>query len=206
MIIRSQKKDAKKKDTKKEDKPDTKKKDTKKEDKPDNKPDTKKRDTKPDTKKEDKPDNIEKHNNAKPLTFRVIKKIINRFICEKFMNEKYEKIDKDTIVFYSICKPMERFKITYMIEISKDMITLAINKETKTMNECIGICMIDNRIKWNMTQKENQKKMDISITIYDNETICNISSISNEHRKNINEKTICVNKIRCINEHHALYY
>ena len=122
------------------DKPDTMnvKQDTK-----NDKPDTKKKDIKKkDTKKEDKPDNIEKHNNAKPSTFRVIEKIVNRFICNKFMNDKYYvKVDKNKIVFYLIRKPLKGVKMKHMIESSRDVITLAIEKETKTMNEVITICI-----------------------------------------------------------------
>ena len=61
------------------------------------------------------------------------------------MNEKYSvKINKDKIVFYLIRKPIKEFEMKHMIEISKDVIILAIEKETKTINECITICIIDN--------------------------------------------------------------
>ena len=141
------------------DKPDTM---NDKQDTKNDKPDTKKKDTK----KEDKPDNIEKHNNAKPSTFRVIEKIVNRFICNKFMNDKYYvKVDKDKIVFYLIRKPLKSVKMKHMIESSRDVITLAIEKETKTMNEVITICITDNQIKLNIAQTENQNKMNILIII-----------------------------------------
>ena len=61
------------------------------------------------------------------------------------MNEKYSvKINKDKIVFYLMRKPIKEFEMKHMIEISKDVIILAIEKETKTINECITICIIDN--------------------------------------------------------------
>ena len=95
-----------------------------------------------------------------------MEKILKRFICEKFMNEKYRvKIDKDMTVIHLIRKSMKGFKMKHMIEISRDVITLAIEKETKTMNECTTICIIDNQIKLNIDQTENQNKMNISITI-----------------------------------------
>ena len=45
------------------------------------------------------------------------------------MNEKYyEKVDKDKIVFYLIHKPIKGVKIKHMIEISREIITLTIEK------------------------------------------------------------------------------
>ena len=49
------------------------------------------------------------------------------------------------------------------------MITLAIEKETRTMNEVITICIIDNQITLNIVQTENQNKMNISIIISNDE-------------------------------------
>ena len=75
-------------------------------------------------------DSIKKYNDKPPKTFNIIEKILNCFICEKFMNEKYyEKVDKDRIIFYSIHKPIKDVKIKHMIEMSKDMITLTIEKK-----------------------------------------------------------------------------
>ena len=77
-----------------------------------------------------KGDSIKKYNDKPPKTFNIIEKILNCFICEKFMNEKYyEKVDKDRIIFYSIHKPIKDVKIKHMIEMSKDMITLTIEKK-----------------------------------------------------------------------------
>ena len=176
-----------------------KKKDTKIEDKPDNiekhnnatKKDTKKKDTK----KEDKPDNIKKYNDKPPKTFNTIEKIVNRLICEKFMNEKYyEKVDEDNIVFYLINKPVKGVKMKHMIEISREMITLAIAKETRAKNEVITICII---IKLNIAQRENQNKQDMFIKISDDEIVCSISSITDEYQKYISEVINCSNNIRC---------
>ena len=111
-----------------------------------------------------KKNDIKKYNKPSK-TLNSIEKIIKRFMCEKFMDEKYYvKTDKDKIVFYLICKPIKGFKMKHMIEISKDVITLAIEKETKTMNEVITICIIANQIKLDIAQTENQNKNDISIS------------------------------------------
>ena len=164
----------------KNDKPDTKKKDIKRKD-------TKNKDKeKKDTKKEDKPDNIKKHNDKPPKTLNTIEKIVNRFICDKFMNEKYyEKVDKDGIVFYFINKPIKVVKMEHVIEISRVMIILAIEKETRIMNEVITICIIDNQIKLNLAQTENQNKLNISIIVSNDEIVCNTSSIIDEYEKDI---------------------
>ena len=79
-----------------------------------------------------KKDDIKKYNKPSK-TLNSIEKIIKCFMCKKFMDEKYYvKTDKDKIVFYLIRKPIKGFKMKHMIEISKDVITLAIEKEIKT--------------------------------------------------------------------------
>ena len=115
------------------------------------------------------------------------------------MNEKYYvKVDKDKVVFYLIRKPMKGFKMKHMIEISKDMIILATEKETKTMNDVITICIIDSQIKLSIAQTENQNKMNISIIISNDEIVCDISTIINEYQRNIREVTKCADEIRYI--------
>ena len=115
------------------------------------------------------------------------------------MNEKYSvKINKDKIVFYLMRKPIKEFEMKHMIEISKDVIILAIEKETKTMNAVITICIIDNQIKLNIAQTEIPNKMNISIIISNDEIVCNISTITNEYQRNISEVTKCTYKIRYI--------
>ena len=115
------------------------------------------------------------------------------------MNEKYYvKVDKDKVVFYLIRKPMKGFKMKHMIEILKDMIILATEKETKTMNDVITICIIDSQIKLSIAQTENQNKMNISIIISNDEIVCDISTITNEYQRNIREVTKCTDEIRYI--------
>ena len=102
------------------------------------------------------------------------------------MNENYYvKVDKDKILFYLIRKPLKGVKMKHMIEVSRDMIILGIEKETKTMDEVITICIIDNQIKLNIAQTENQNKMNISIITSNDEIACNISPITNEYQRNI---------------------
>ena len=178
-----------------------------KQDTKNDKPDTKKKDTKEkDTKKEDTPDNIKKYNDKPLKTFNTIEKIFNRFICEKVMNEKYyEKVDKDEIVFYLIHKPIKGVKMKHMIEISREMITLATEKETRTMNEVITICIIDNQIKLNIAERENQNKQDMFIKISNDEIVCNISSITDEYQKDISEVINCSSNTRYILLNNIMY-
>ena len=123
------------------------------------------------------------------------------------MNEiYYVKIDKDKIVFYLMRKPIKGFKMKHMTETSKDLIILAIEKETKTMNEFITICIIDNQIKLNIAQTKNQNKINISIIISNDEIVCNISIITNEYQRNISEVTKCTDKIIYILLMNIMYY
>ena len=68
--------------------------------------------------------------NTKPSkTFDTIDNIFKRFMHEKFMNEKcHVRIHKDMIVFYVSYKRMKGFKMMHMIEISRYITTLAIEK------------------------------------------------------------------------------
>ena len=66
-----------------------------------------------------KGDTIKKYNDKPSKIFNSIEKIINRFMCEKFMDEKYcAMVDKDKIVFYLIDKPIKGVKMMHIIEIS----------------------------------------------------------------------------------------
>ena len=153
-----------------------------------------------DNEKKDKPNTGEKRDDIKKYnkpskTLSSIEEIFKHFLCEKFMNKKYYvKIDKDKIVFYLICKPIKDFKMKNMIEISRDVITLAIEKEINTINEFITICIIDNHIKLNIAQTKNENKIDIPIIISNDEIVCNISTITNEYQKDISEVTKCTDK------------
>ena len=113
------------------------------------------------------------------------------------MNEKYyEKIDKDKILFYLIRKQIKGVKIKHMVEISREIITLAIEKKTRTMNRVITTCIIDNQIKLNISQNENVNKNDMFIKISNDEIVCNMSSITGEYLKDISEVFNCSSNIR----------
>ena len=95
-----------------------------------------------------------------------------------------------------INNPIKVVKMKDVIEISRVMITLAIEKETRTMNDVITICIIDNQIKLNLAQTENRNKMNISIIISHDKIVSNISSITDEYQKDISEVINCSSNIR----------
>ena len=104
------------------------------------------------------------------------------------MSEKFDvKVDKDKIVFYLINKPIKGVKMMRMIEISREMIILGIKKETKTMNELNTIFVLENQISIRINQTENQNKRDMFITIYKDEIVCDISTMTNQYQKDIFE-------------------
>ena len=122
------------------------------------------------------------------------------------MNEKfYEKLDWDKIVLYSIYKPMKGLKRIHRIAISRDMISLNTEKQTKSMKQD-NTCIEGGRIVLKISQTEDyygiQKKMNISISIYNGKITCNISTMTHEHlkifAKDVNEEIECTNKIRYI--------
>ena len=143
-----------------------------------------------------KGDTIKKYNVKTSKMFNSIEKIFKRFIYEKFMDEKFDvKVDKDKIVFYLINKPIKGVKMKRMIEISREMIILGIKKETKTMNELNTIFVLENQISIRINQTENQNKRDMFITIYNDEIVCDISTITNQYQKDIFELFKCTGKI-----------
>ena len=73
----------------------------------------------------------------------------------------------------------------HMIEISRDMIILGIEKESNTMNVLNTIFVLEDRISLRINQRENQNKMDMFINISNDEIVCDISSITDEYQKDI---------------------
>ena len=144
-----------------------------------------------------KGDTIKKYNDKPSKILNSIEKISKRFTCENFMDEKYcVTVDKDKIVFYLIDKPIKGVKMKHIIEISRDMIILGIEKEAKTMKELNTIFVVENQISLRINQTENQNKRDMFITISNDEIICDISTITNEYQKDVNEVIKCTGKIR----------
>ena len=83
----------------------------------------------------------------------------------------------------------------HMIEISRDMIILGIEKESNTMNVLNTIFVLEDRISLRINQRENQNKMDMFINISNDEIVCDISSITDEYQKDIIQVIKCTGKI-----------
>ena len=83
----------------------------------------------------------------------------------------------------------------HMIEISRDMIILGIEKESNTMNVLNTIFVLEDRISLRINQRENQNKMDMLINISNDEIVCDISSITDEYQKDIIQVIKCTGKI-----------
>ena len=176
--------------------------DTKVKDKPDNKvkdkPDTKVK-GKPDTKVKDKEDielSASKNEPQKNLSngelakiFDSIKEILNFFVCERFMNEKFHLRgwNKDGVILCSINKVKNIFKIVHDISIYIDMLSLNVEKVTNSMRQDRSICVEDKKIllKISQTEKdsENQKKLDISI--HNDKIISNVSITNKNFTKDV---------------------
>ena len=101
-------------------------------------------------------------------------------------------------------KPQKGFKIIHRIMISKDILSL--NKE-KVMNDTKqdkSIYVEDNKILLKASQIENnigiQKKLDVSISIYNDKINSDIVITVNDNYtnfiKNVNTKIECTDKIR----------
>ena len=83
----------------------------------------------------------------------------------------------------------------HMIEISRDMIILGIEKESNTMNVLNTIFVLEDRISLRINQRENQNKMDMFINISNDEIVCDISSVTDEYQKDIIQVIKCTGKI-----------
>ena len=96
-------------------------------------------------------------NNEPPKTFNYIKKILECFVCEEFMNEKFRtaRLGRDMISLHSIYKPMRGFKRIHRICIYRDMISLNTEKQTKSMKQDNTICIEAERIILKVSQTED---------------------------------------------------
>ena len=83
----------------------------------------------------------------------------------------------------------------HMIEISRDMIILGIEKESNTMNVLNTIFVLEDPISLRINQRENQNKMDMFVNISNDEIVCDISSITDEYQKDIIQVIKCTGKI-----------
>ena len=88
---------------------------------------------------------IENHRSELHKTINNIKTILDCFVCEKFMNEKFitRNLNKDGILLCSINNSMKGVKIINKIAIYRDLISLIREKNTKAMKQGITISIDD---------------------------------------------------------------
>ena len=91
---------------------------------------------------------IENHRSELHKTINNIKTILDCFVCEKFMNEKFitRNLNKDSILLCSINNSMKGVKIINKIDIYRDLISLITEKNTKTMKQDIIIYIDDKKL------------------------------------------------------------
>ena len=145
-----------------------------------------------------KKDDIKKHSSNKSSKTRYcIEKILSRFMCEKCFNEKFDVmgyVHKDTDgVDRIILHCMSRTIAT--IEISRNEITLEIERETNTMIEIVRICIEFNQIILQLVQIENKNRMNIAVIISNDVILCDISTTTKDGHQEVTEYT---EKIRYI--------
>ena len=133
-----------------------------------------------------------------------IKRILECFICEKFINEKFRalRVRKDAILLHSKYTAIKGFKKIYMIEICRGIISLNIRKFVNDLNENVTLRIEGEPIILKVSQTENHNKTNVSISVYNDKIINITSKTSNEqnriHTKDINEEIECTNKVRYI--------
>ena len=83
----------------------------------------------------------------------IIKQILENFVCEKFINEKFLtlRVSKDMILLHSKYI-IKGFKKICRIEICRDIISLNIQRYADNMKEDITICIDSERIMLKVSQ------------------------------------------------------
>ena len=100
-----------------------------------------------------------------------IKRILEYFVCEKFINEKFHtlRVSKDMILLHSRYATVKGFKEICKIDICRDIISLNIKRNhVDNSKEDITICIDGERITLKVSQTENHqgnhsKKINICI-------------------------------------------
>ena len=97
---------------------------------------------------------------------------------------------------------MNGVKIINEIVIYRDLISLITEKNTKTMKQVIIIYIDDKKIILNTSQTDDyngiQKKLNMSISIYNDKITSNISTTNENFIKDVNKEIEYTNKIRYI--------
>ena len=133
-----------------------------------------------------------------------IKRILEYFVCEKFINKKFDtvRVSKDMILLHSKYISIKGFKKICRIDICRDIISLNIRNYVNNMKEDITLCIDGERITLKVSQTEDHSKKNITVSIYNDKIICITSITVNEQNRNytkdVNEEIECTNKVRYI--------
>ena len=137
-----------------------------------------------------------------------IKIILEYFVCEKFINEKFPtlRVSKDVILLHSKYEPKQGLKKICRIDLCRDIISLNIGKFVNNLKEDITLCIGGERITLKVSQRENHQrnrsKINVSISICNDKIINTTSITKNEESKNYtkdaNEEIECTNQVRYI--------
>ena len=89
----------------------------------------------------------------------IIKRVLEYFICEKCINEKFRalRVSKDMILLYSKYTSIKGFKKIYRIDICRDIISLNIRNYVNNMKEDIALCIDGERVILKVSQTQNHQ-------------------------------------------------
>ena len=89
-----------------------------------------------------------------------IKRILEYFVCEKFINEKFRtlRVSKDMILLHSKYQSIKGFKKICRIDICRDIISLNIKKAcVNNVKEDITLCIDGERITLKVFQTQGHQ-------------------------------------------------
>ena len=129
-----------------------------------------------------------------------INKILEYFVCEKFINQKFFTLRLDNMIFLGFeYKPKIVFKKIYKVCMSRDIVSLGIINVVDNLKQAISLSIECQEMKLKLSQTEDHSKTNVSISIYNNIIINTTSVAKNEQNtKIINEEIECINKVRYI--------
>ena len=126
-----------------------------------------------------------------------IKRILQYFVCEQFINEKFRtlRVSEDVILLHLKCEPKKGFKKICRIDICRDIISLNIGNFVNNLKEDITICIEGKQITFKVSQTENHQrnrsKTNVSISVTKNEQ-------NKSYTKDADDEIECINKGRYI--------
>ena len=126
----------------------------------------------------------------------IIKTILEEFVCEKFIDEKFHtlSVGTDMILLHSEYTSIKGCKKKCKIDIGRNIISLHTEKVYVKKHQRINtkedntICVNDEQITLKSSQTQDYQGIHmekiISISIFNDEIICNSSAIKNELYEN----------------------